>query len=101
MSAIRASNRDNPLPSSLPLPRVISRNVSALKPMLATRADTGEVLHVRRRGSAASPRGALRFVDELLARIDRAGASGEKLFRGDSAFWNVKLMARLERAGWR
>ncbi len=70
-------------------------------PMLATRADTGEVLHVRlRKGSAASPRGALRFVDELLARIDRAGASGEKLFRGDSAFWNTKLMARLQRAGW-
>ena len=70
-------------------------------PMLATRADTGEVLHVRlRKGSAASPRGALRFVDELLARIDRAGAPGEKLFRGDSAFWNVKLMARLQRAGW-
>jgi hypothetical protein len=70
-------------------------------PMLATRADTGEVLHVRlRKGSAASPRGALRFVDELLARIDRAGATGEKLFRGDSAFWNTKLMARLERAGW-
>jgi hypothetical protein len=70
-------------------------------PMLATRADTGEVLHVRlRKGSAASPRGALRFVDELLARVDRAGAPGEKLFRGDSAFWNVKLMARLQRAGW-
>jgi hypothetical protein len=67
-------------------------------PMLATRADTGEVLHVRlRKGSAASPRGALRFVDELIARVDRAGATGKKLFRGNSAFWNTKLMARLER----
>ena len=46
-------------------------------PLLATRADTGEVLHVRlRKGSAASPRGVLRFVDELLARIERAGATG-------------------------
>jgi DDE family transposase len=71
-------------------------------PMLATRADTGEVLHVRlRKGSAASPRGALRFVEELIARVARAGATGEKLFRGDSAFWNKKLMARLEKAGWR
>jgi hypothetical protein len=70
-------------------------------PMLATRSDTGEVLHVRlRKGSAASPRGALRFVEELIARVARAGATGEKLFRGDSAFWNNKLMARLERAGW-
>jgi len=70
-------------------------------PMLATRSDTGEVLHVRlRKGSAASPRGALRFVDELIARVARAGATGTKLFRGDSAFWNKKLMARLEKAGW-
>ena len=50
--------------------------------------------------SAASPRDALRFVDELIARINRAGATGEKLFRGDSAFWNHKLTARLEHAGW-
>jgi hypothetical protein len=70
-------------------------------PLLATRADTGEVLHVRlRKGSAASPRGALRFVDELIARVGRAGATGEKLFRADSAFWNNKLFARLQRAGW-
>jgi len=70
-------------------------------PMLASRADTGEVLHVRlRKGQAASPRGALRFVDELIARVGRAGASGEKLLRADSAFWNNKLIARLERAGW-
>ena len=44
-------------------------------PLLASRADTGEVLHVRlRKGSAASPRGVLRFVDELIARVTRAGA---------------------------
>ncbi len=58
-------------------------------PMLATRSDSGEVLHVRlRKGSAASPRGALRFVDELIARVGRAGATGVKLLRADSAFWN-------------
>jgi hypothetical protein len=71
-------------------------------PLLASRADTGEVLHVRlRKGQAGSPRGVLRFVDELLARLTRAGASGERLLRADSAFWNNKLMARLERTGWR
>jgi Transposase DDE domain group 1 len=70
-------------------------------PMLASRADTGEVLHVRlRKGSAASARGVLRFAEELIARVARAGATGEKLFRADSAFWNKKLIARLERAGW-
>ena len=70
-------------------------------PMLASRGDTGEVLHVRlRKGQAASPRGVLRFTEELIARVRRAGASGEKLFRGDSAFWNNKLIACLEQAGW-
>src|ERR1035441_8444604 len=70
-------------------------------PMLASRADTGEVLHVRlRKGQAASARGVLRFAEELIARVARAGATGEKLFRADSAFWNKKLMARLEQAGW-
>jgi hypothetical protein len=39
-------------------------------PLLASRADTGEVLHVRlRKGQAASPRGVLRFADELIARV--------------------------------
>jgi len=70
-------------------------------PILATRADTGEVLHIRlRKGSAASQRGALRFVEELIARVTRAGATGTKLFRGDSAFWSKKVVARLQRAGW-
>jgi hypothetical protein len=68
-------------------------------PLLATRADTGEVLHIRlRKGSAGSPRGVLRFVEELIARVTRASASGPKLLRADSAFWNKKLIARLERA---
>jgi hypothetical protein len=70
-------------------------------PMLASRADTGEVLHVRlRKGQAASARGVLRFAEELIARVARAGATGEKLLRADSAFWNKKLFAVLEQAGW-
>jgi hypothetical protein len=71
-------------------------------PLLATRADTGEVLHIRlRKGSAGSPRGVLRFADELIARVTRAGARGPKLLRADSAFWNKKLIARLDTAGWK
>ncbi len=70
-------------------------------PLMASRADTGEVLHVRlRKGKANSSRGVLRFAEELIARVARAGASGEKLLRADSAFWNKKLIARLQRAGW-
>ena len=70
-------------------------------PLLASRADTGEVLHIRlRKGSANTARGALRFVEELIARTERAGARGEKLLRADSGFWSNKVFARLERAGW-
>ena len=71
-------------------------------PLLASGADTGEVLHIRlRKGSANTARGALRFVEELIARVRRAGATGEKLLRADSGFWSNKVCARLERAGWR
>jgi hypothetical protein len=70
-------------------------------PLMASRSDTGEVLHIRlRKGKANSSRGVLRFAEELIARVARAGASGEKLLRADSAFWNRTLMKRLESAGW-
>jgi hypothetical protein len=71
-------------------------------PILATRADTSEVLHVRlRKGAANTQRGALRFVDELLARVRRAGAAGQILLRADSGFWNKKVIARLREQGCR
>ena len=70
-------------------------------PIVATRAGTGEVLHIRaRKGSANTARGAVRFVEELIPRVTRAGATGPKLLRADSGFWNKKLMARLDAAGW-
>jgi len=70
-------------------------------PILATRADTREALHIRlRKGSANTQKGMLRFCEELIARVDRAGASGVKLLRADSGFWNVKVFERLEKAGW-
>jgi hypothetical protein len=71
-------------------------------PLIATRAGTGEVLHARlRKGSAASGRGALRFCEELLARVRRAGAAGEILIRADSAFYSGKVIAYLEAKGAR
>jgi Transposase DDE domain group 1 len=70
-------------------------------PIIATRAGTGEVLHIRaRKGSANTSRGALRFVEELIPRVRRAGASGPRLLRADSGFWNLKIMTRLQAAGW-
>jgi DDE family transposase len=76
-------------------------HVRGYHPILATRSDTGEVLHIRaRKGSANTSRGALRFVEELLARLTRAGALGPKLLRADSGFENKKITARLQAAGW-
>jgi Transposase DDE domain group 1 len=69
-------------------------------PLLATRADTGEVLHARlRQGAANTARGVVRFVDELGARLRRAGASGELTVRMDSGFWSAKLIKRLRAPG--
>jgi Transposase DDE domain group 1 len=71
-------------------------------PLLATRADTNEVLHVRlRKGQANTQRGARRFVDELLARVRKAGAAGQILLRADSGFWNKNVTARLREQGCR
>ena len=69
-------------------------------PIIATRADTGEVLHIRnRKGKANTQRGAERFVDELLARARRAGHAGPIVIRADSGFENHKLMRALDRQG--
>jgi Transposase DDE domain group 1 len=67
-------------------------------PMLATRAWTGEVLHVRmRKGEANTQRGVVRFVEELVARVRRAGASGPLIMRFDAGFWSHATIATLER----
>ena len=65
-------------------------------PVLATRADTGEVLHARlRKGS--SQRGHQRFVEELVARVRRAGAAGALTLRADSGFFSWELIKILNR----
>jgi hypothetical protein len=66
-------------------------------PLLATRAGTGEVLFARmRKGAANTARGVVRFVDELVAVLDRAGATGARTVRADSGFWSWKLIDRLD-----
>jgi hypothetical protein len=71
-------------------------------PLLASRADTGEVLHLRMRtGSANTARGAERFVNELAGRIRRAGAAGPLTLRGDSGFWSGKVLDACRRHGIR
>lgn len=67
-------------------------------PLLATRADTGEVLHARMR-QGSSQRGHKRFVEELIARVRRAGATGPLTLRADSGFYSWDLVDTLTRLG--
>lgn len=62
-------------------------------PLLATRADTGEVLHLRfREGRANTQRGAGRFIRETIGRVRRAGASGVLELRFDSGFFSKAVI---------
>jgi len=71
-------------------------------PLLATRADTGEILHARmRKGSSNTARGAGHFVADLIARVRAAGATGGIVVRVDSGFWSNKTIATLGRLGVR
>jgi len=77
-------------------------HVLGYHPILATRATTGEVLHARmRKGQANTSRGARRFIEELIARVRRAGATGEIVLRVDSGFWSKDTIATLGRLGVR
>jgi hypothetical protein len=67
-------------------------------PLIAARSDTAEIVFSRmRKGSAGSSRGVVRFVDELVAIVRRAGATGPVTVRADSGFWSWKLIDTLNR----
>jgi Transposase DDE domain group 1 len=67
-------------------------------PLLATWAQTGEVLHARlRKGS--SQRGVQRFSEELVARVRRCGATGPLTLRADAGFHSWELVNTLRRLG--
>jgi hypothetical protein len=77
-------------------------HVLGYHPIVATRAETGEVLHARmRKGGANTQRGTKRFVEELIARVRRAGATGEIVVRFDSGFWSNDTITTLGRLGVR
>lgn len=62
--------------------------VRGLHPLLATLADTDEVVHSRMRGgNAGAARGAGSFTRETIARVRDAGATGALTIRADSAFY--------------
>jgi len=69
-------------------------HVLGYHPLLATRADTGETLHVRfRKGSSNTQRGAQRFVRETVGRVRRAGGNGPLTLRCDSGFFSKYVVA--------
>lgn len=72
--------------------------VKGYHPLVASRADTAEIIHTRlRKGS--SQKGHNQFIAEVVARVRRAGATGEILVRADSGFWSRKLIDTLTRLG--
>ena len=76
-------------------------HVLGYHPLLATRAETGEILHARMR-KGSSQKGTNRFAEELIARVRHTGAGGPLILRADSGFWSYKLIDTLNRlhVGW-
>ena len=67
-------------------------------PILATRDDSGEILHARmRRAAANTERGARRFIHEVVARVRRGGAVGGLTVRVDAGFWSNETIIGLNR----
>ncbi len=73
--------------------------VRGYHPLLATRAETGEVLHSRLRGgSAHTARGAAGFLRETFARVRQAGATGLLVLRADSGFYSKQVLTTCRQA---
>lgn len=66
--------------------------VRGYHPLLATVAESGEVVGARLRGgNAHSGRGAASFLRTMFGRVRRAGAHGQLVLRADSGFYNHKV----------
>ena len=75
--------------------------VRGYHPLLAFRADTGEVLAARmRKGSANTARGIKRFLQELRGNLAHAGWGGKVVLRCDSGFWSKTVIEFCERHRW-
>ena len=69
-------------------------------PLFAVLAGGGDVIHCRLRGGRAnSARGAGSFMRQTLARLARAGASGDVVVRADSGFYSRHVVDACERHG--
>ena len=72
--------------------------VLSYHPLLATRAETGEIIAARLR-EGGSQRGNVGFVAEAVGRVRRAGASGPITLRADSGFYSYNMVATLNKLG--
>lgn len=69
-------------------------------PMVAVRAETGEILGIRmRKGSANTQRGVRRHISELMGRLGRLGVTQQVILRMDSGYQSEKTIKELERLG--
>jgi Transposase DDE domain group 1 len=76
--------------------------VRGYHPLLASLAQTGDVLGGRLRGgNAHTARGAAGFLTQMFNRVRRAGATGAMVCRADSGFYNRNVTAACRRAGAR
>jgi len=74
--------------------------VRGYHPLLASLAQTGELLHARLRGGpASSGRGAATFVAETVRRVRDAGATGNLTLRADSGFYAGTVVSACRRHG--
>ena len=72
--------------------------VLSYHPLLATRAETGEIVAARLR-EGGSQRGNVGFVAEAVGRVRRAGALGPITLRADSGFYSYNMVATLNKLG--
>jgi hypothetical protein len=72
--------------------------VRGYHPLVASLAQTGELLHARLRGgNAASGRGAATFLAETFRRVRDAGATGALTLRADSGFYAGSVVSACRR----
>jgi hypothetical protein len=75
--------------------------VRGYHPLLAFRADTGEILAARmRKGSANTARGMKRFLEELRGHLRHAGWTGQVVLRCDSGFWSKTVIGFCDKHHW-
>ncbi len=79
--------------------RFTYNHVRGYHPLMATMADTGDVIHARLRGgNSHTARGAASFLAETFARARTAGATGPLRLRADAGFYSRNVVEACQKA---